>query len=336
MYITTKSQEGHYSMNRNMNARNFGLRSRNINMAAKNALVEGLQSYSSVATMTSRFKQFSQWENETYGVKDLRFIEKGHLQQYAKHLNERINVGDMAVSTAQNYVSAVNRVMEIARGDQLVHVSPTDYLPNRTSICTANKAIIESDYKKLQSLPLDNLLSNNQMAASSLIRAFGLRQKESALLDLKQALKEARNNKSINIINGTKGGRPRLVPVRTRQQLEIIRQAANIQGIGRSLIPSHMNYRQWKDAIYKAIEKSGVNGLHGGRHLYSQRLYELQSGVKSPISLGIKHGAGHFKFIAKTLKISIQAAKKKDHEARLVVAKELGHGRTEITNKYLG
>ncbi len=323
-------------VNRNMNARNFGLRSRNINLAAKNALTEGMQSYSSVATMTSRFKQFSQWENETYGIKDLRFIAKEHLQQYAKHLNGKINVGEMAVSTAQDYVSAVNRVMEISRGDQVVHISPTDYLPNRTSICTVNKAITESDYKKLQNLPLDNLLSINQMSASSLISAFGLRQKESALLDLKQALKEAINNKSIHIINGTKGGRPRVVPARTEQQLEILRQAAKIQGDGRSLIPAHMNYRQWKDAIYKAIEKAGVNGLHGGRHLYAQRLYELKSGVKSPIALGIKHGIEHFKFISKTLKISIREAKKIDHKARLVVANELGHGRTEITNKYLG
>lgn len=323
-------------MNRNMNARNFGLRSRNINMAAKNALIEGMQSYSSVATMTSRFRQFSQWENETYGIKDLRWIEKEHLQQYAKHLYERIEDGKMAVATAQNYVSAVNRVMEIARGDQVVHISPTDYLPNRTSICTVNKAITESDYKKLQNLPLDNLLSKNQMTASRLTRAFGMRQKESALFDSKQGLKDAINSKSIKIINGTKGGRPRVVPVRTKHQLEIIRQAAKIQGNGRSLIPSHMNYRQWKDDIYKAIDKVGVHGLHGGRHLYAQRLYEQLSGVKPPIVAGIKHGMEHFKYIVKTLNVSLKEAKEKDHDARKIVARELGHSRIEITNKYLG
>ncbi|HGS4802836.1 TPA: hypothetical protein ACMDRB_003157 [Vibrio cholerae] len=48
----------------------------------------------------------------------MRDIEKAHLVAYAAHLNDRYERGEIAPSTAQNYLSAVNRVMEIARGDR--------------------------------------------------------------------------------------------------------------------------------------------------------------------------------------------------------------------------
>ncbi len=54
----------------------------------------------------------------------MRDIEKAHLVAYAAHLNDRYERGEIAPSTAQNYLSAVNRVMEIARGDRQVRVDP--------------------------------------------------------------------------------------------------------------------------------------------------------------------------------------------------------------------
>lgn len=108
----------------NPDSRNFGLRSRDINKAALNALKEGMKSFQSIATIHDRWSVFSAWIKSEQGIKDMRDIEKAHLVAYAAHLNDRYERGEIAPSTAQNYLSAVNRVMEIARGDRQVRVDP--------------------------------------------------------------------------------------------------------------------------------------------------------------------------------------------------------------------
>jgi hypothetical protein len=53
-------------------------------------------------------------------------------------------------STAQNYLSAVNTAMEIARGDQAVSVSPTADcgIGQRTGIATASRAVGEAEHRQ--------------------------------------------------------------------------------------------------------------------------------------------------------------------------------------------
>lgn len=323
-------------MCRNMNVRNFGLRSRDIVMAAKNALIEGMQSYSSIATMSSRFKQFSQWEKETYGVGDLRWITKEHLQAYARHMADQVKGGHLTISTAHNYISAANRVLEIARMDRKVHVRASEYIANRTSICTVNKAFSYSENDYLKSVLSINSYTENQKMIGRLIPQFGLRLKEASLLNIKQALHTAINKGYIKVNLGTKGGRVRKVPICNFNQILCLKKAAQLQGKGRSLIPVNMNYRQWKDAMYRFAAQVDIKGWHGGRHFYAQDRYYNLTGVYPPIVAGIRHGVDHINYIAKELNISFQNARKIDKEARLIVAQELGHGRIEITNNYLG
>jgi hypothetical protein len=319
-----------------MNARNFGLRSRDIAMAAKNALIEGLQSYSSIATMTSRFRKFSEWEMQTYGVKDLRWISKEHLEAYAIHMADTVKKGQLEVSTAHNYISAVNRVMQIARADKQVHVKASEYLDNRTSICTVNKAFTQVEIDKINQIPIISSYTENQKLIGHLTDQFGLRFKECCLLNIKQVIYTAINEGRIRVELGTKGGRARYVPVRTYSQIIYLQKAVQLQGKGRSLIPVTMNYREWKDKMYKLAEKADIRGWHGGRHAYAQRRYYELTGVQCPVVVGIQHGSHHIHYIASQLNISFQAAKEKDKRVRKIVAKELGHRRIDITDKYLG
>ena len=62
----------------------------------------------------------------------------------------------MEESTAQNYVSAINIVMEIARGDRVITVSPTADcgIGKRTGIATASRAVGDAEHKAaLETLP---------------------------------------------------------------------------------------------------------------------------------------------------------------------------------------
>ena len=52
-------------------------------------------------------------------------VTRETLIKYGNRLASKVLSGELSAATAQNYVSAANRVMGIARGDNDVSVSPT-------------------------------------------------------------------------------------------------------------------------------------------------------------------------------------------------------------------
>ncbi|NVH49491.1 hypothetical protein HU985_01100 [Photobacterium damselae subsp. damselae] len=105
----------------NPNARNFGLRSRNITIAAKNALKEKFSAkangFKTVQDNTNRFSQFVIFVKSNYGVNDMRNITAQHVQAYGEQLCDRIDSGSLSVKSAHDYLSAISSVMAQARGD---------------------------------------------------------------------------------------------------------------------------------------------------------------------------------------------------------------------------
>ena len=67
-----------------------------------------------------------------------------------------------------------------------------------------------------------------------------------------------------------------------------------------------------------------------------QGRYETLVGAPAPVAAGIGHGADHHRFLAAQLGIEVAAARELDLQAREQVAAELGHGRIDVTNAYLG
>jgi hypothetical protein len=233
----------------------------------------------------------------------------------------------MEASTAQNYVSAVNTVLGIARGDRRLDVSPTADcgIGKRTGVVTSSKAIGETEHRMLQeSLP------ERLGAILELQRQFGMRFKESALLDARVALKTALSDKVIRVVDGTKGGRPRTVPIVKAEQMDALASAAAIQN-GRSMVPEASRYIDFQRACYREF-----SNWHGERHAYAQARYEVLVGAPCPVVAGIKHGKAHHAFLAERLGITLMQAKAWDIENRKIIAEELGHGRIGITNTYLG
>lgn len=115
--------------------------------------------------------------------------------------------------------------------------------------------------------------------------AFGLRIEESFMLRPAEA---ARNPRMLAVTRGTKGGRPREVPVETK--IGILEEAARLSnGLTGSTVPADRTLSQWRDWYYYVLEKHGVTkrgmGItsHGLRHEYLQTLYKETTGMEAPI-----------------------------------------------------
>lgn len=311
-----------------MGTRNFGLGSRDMAWAGKIALkTQSGLSFSGIATVSERWGQFCKWA-EGQGIKKMETVTQETLVHYGKGLADKVRLGELSAATAQNYVSAANRVMGIARGDRLVSVSPTQDcgIPKRSGIATESRAIGKNDHQATLIK-----VSPRLGALLDLQREFGLRFKESCLINANKALQEAKTHGWVRIIDGTKGGRARTVPItQPERQMAALEHAAAVQD-GRSMVPNQTRYIDFARACYREFSNH-----HGERHSYAQSRYETLVGAPCPVAAGVAHGTAHHRFLAGRLGISTTQARDLDKQVRLQIAEELGHGRASITNQYLG
>ncbi|NOV27761.1 MULTISPECIES: integrase domain-containing protein [Cupriavidus] len=118
--------------------------------------------------------------------------------------------------------------------------------------------------------------------------AFGLRIEESFSLKILTALK---NVDTLRVVDGTKGGRKREVPV--RMQLDVLEEAARlVDPVSGSTTPSTYSIARWRSHYNSVMRKYGIckSGLgvtsHGLRHGWMQTLYEEMTGVPAPVRGG--------------------------------------------------
>lgn len=146
-----------------------------------------------------------------------------------------------------------------------------------------------------------------------------------------------------------KNGRPREVPVRFQNQRQLLNEVRQFAGNG-SLIPPDKQYRQHLKVFERETSKAGISRTHGLRHQYAQTLYahmtkyiadevraasnprfinEHPIGWQCPAKGGPSY-ENKFKFPVYRDMATV------DLQARKIVAQEMGHNRTEVTNIYLG
>ena len=134
-----------------MGAYNYGLGNRDMAWAGYNALKRNAsgRSFSGLATTSMRWGRFCEWA-KGQGIKRMEKIGKAGVVRYGAGLAGQVKAGQTEESTAQNYVSAVNTAMAIARGDQAVTVSPTADcgIGQRTGIATASRAVGEAERRE--------------------------------------------------------------------------------------------------------------------------------------------------------------------------------------------
>jgi hypothetical protein len=322
---------------RNLDSKNFGMGSRDAGRSGLHACREIYQSGESVNTNAERFSQFTKDIRSEEGIKDLRHVTQETVIAYAERLNDRIEAGTMAISTAHNYVSAVNQIMEFLRQDKEVSVSTANetQIPSRTGIATEDKSNSTEDYQSVK-----EQLPEPLSASFELQKEFGLRFEESVKIDAIKAFEEAKETNQVTISDGTKGGQDRTVPISSESQIEALERASNIQieMNHHSLIPPDQTYNNYQSESYRELANAREENttFHGNRHEYAHERYEEKTGVQSPVVAGIEHGKEHIEHIASEKEITFAQAKELDQQARLEISKELGHHRMEITNAYLG
>lgn len=309
-------------------SRNFGIGSRDMVRAGRMILGHSDRSFSSKATLAERWGEFVPWARAK-GIRHMEQIEKMTVIAYGEDLQGRVESGDLAPSTAQNYLSAVNVVMALATEGAWPSVSPTRDcgIEKRSGIATVSRAIPPERHEaaKREVCVIVAVLLDLQ-------RSMGLRLRESCLINPKSALRQAEKQQWISVLDGTKGGRARQVPV-SAFALEALHNASRVQG-SQSMIPDTIRYVAFHRACYQQATEAGVR-FHGERHAYAQERYLELSGAPAPIAAGWPR-AERFQRMAEFLGVPEEEARQIDHTARLQVASELGHGRVEVSNAYLG
>ncbi|PSS58857.1 integrase domain-containing protein [Pseudomonas sp. BBP2017] len=314
--------------------RNFGY-GRQLSYAGPQALKDmfGGGHYGTVKAHCDRWQAFVRWcrSEQGPGINDARQIDRKVLAEYAAYLRDVVRRGDLAVSTAQNRLSSVNRTMAALRGDQCVKLpSPSKALGmQRTGV--RQSAPQGQDREQVKQI-VDALCRDHQQRAAAIVllaRATGMRLREAILADLPRLSREAQYIGKINIQDGTKGGRagasaPRWVGVDDYDR-EALRFASQVSPAGsRNLIAPNESYLNVLQEIIRPardiLHAHNLKGFHELRAAYACERYEQITQDPAPIN------GGQCCKVDKTL----------DREARRQISYELGHGRIDVVAAYIG
>ncbi|MBF8779987.1 integrase domain-containing protein [Pseudomonas fulva] len=314
--------------------RNFGY-GRQLSYAGQQALKDmfGGGHYGTVKAHSDRWRAFVKWcrSEAGPGVNDARQIDREVLSNYAAYLRGLVEHSGLAISTAQNRLSSVNRTMAALRGDQYVKLpSPSKALDmQRTGV--RQSAPQGQDREQVQQI-VETLCSRDQMRAAAIVqltRATGMRLREAILADLSRLSREAALYGKINIQDGTKGGRagasaPRWIEVddHIRGALRFALQVSPADS--RNLIApneSYLNVLQEIDRPAREVLKAhDLKGFHELRAAFACERYEQITHHRAPVNGGQCYAID----------------RRLDLEARMQISNELGHGRIEVVAAYIG
>ncbi len=147
------------------------------------------------------------------------------------------------------------------------------------------------------------------LAQLQLARCFGMRFEETALF---RPHKDA-DAHCVRIVRGTKGGKPRFVVIRNQQQRDALAAARAVTTPGRGLIPAtERTFKAWSDKVYAMLRSIGV-----GRAT-DTTFHDLRRS-----------------FAAERMREIMATRRCTWEEAARVVARELGHHRTEVIDWYV-
>ncbi|MFJ4155202.1 integrase domain-containing protein [Pseudomonas sp. NPDC089752] len=314
--------------------RNFGY-GRQLSYAGPQALKDmfGGGHYGTVKAHCDRWQAFVKWcrSEQGPGINDARQIDRKVLADYAAYLLEVVRRGDLAVSTAQNRLSSVNRTMAALRGDQYVKLlSPSKALVmQRTRV--RHSVPQGQDREQIHQI-VDALCGQHYARAAAIVllaRATGMRLREAILADLPRLSREANELGRINIQDGTKGGRagvsaPRWIAVdgHVRNALKFARRVSPASS--RNLIEPRESYMNLLQEVIRPardiLHSHNLKGFHELRAAYACERYEQITQHRAPIN------GGQCYLVDRRL----------DREARRKISHELGHGRIDVVAAYIG
>jgi len=290
-------------------------------IALDSASGRGELSYSSADTLADRWAQFAA-HAKAEGVGRMERITRELVMEYGRNLANQVASGEMSPAYAQNMISAINTVMRQVR--EWKSVSPTKdcFIQQRSHVRDTPPRGVDRVYLGRALDALRDAGLHRGAAIAELARELGLRSKEASLLDTTKALQQAQTRAMVTVLEGTKGGRTRQVPITSPSQISALSRASAIQGGDRNLIPAHQSWRQWREGELRdarqMLQQHGTDRLHDLRASYACDRYQQLIGVAAPVMGG---------------QILDRQA---DKEAREKISNELGHDRIEVTASYVG
>jgi hypothetical protein len=314
--------------------RNFGY-GRQLSYAGPQALKDMFDGghYGTVKAHSDRWQAFVRWcrSEDGSGINDARQIDRQTLLNYAGHLRKQVEQGELAIATAQNRLSSVNRTMGALRGDQYVKVSsPSKALGmRRNSVrCSVPQGQDREHVKRIVDVLCEHQMPRTA-AIAKLARATGMRLREAILADLPRLKREAEQYGKINIQDGTKGGRsgasaPRWITVDDHIR-DALRFAEQVSPDGsHNLLASDESYLDFQQRIVRPVRhilhKQSLKGFHELRAAYACKRYEQITHHPAPINGGS----------------CCRLARHLDQAARAQISYELGHGRIDVVSAYIG
>jgi hypothetical protein len=306
--------------------RNFGY-GKQMEWAGRQALRDryGNGHYGTVAGHAERWRQFVAWCRDDRNIRDARAVDADIVQAYGNSLGDKVAAG-MSPAYAQNLLSSVNVVLQAMRGDRQIRVAPADFVGQHSRTRIDSPAGL--DRKGVRQCA-DHLRMNGHERIAAMVevaRALGLRLREASLLNARVALGVLKKHGAVNITAGTKGGRghhvDRWVPV-SGAAIGCLVRAAKAQGQGRNLIPPDLSWRQWNSKVHHVWaavrDDYGLKKIHDLRAAYACERYRQLTGSAAPVVAG-----------------RLCVDRSTDRAARLTIAHELGHARTEVVSAYIG
>jgi integrase len=264
---------------------------------------------------------FEQLRELGYRLEDPTHIGERHVQALVDHWVAR----KQSAATIQTKLSHL-RVFTTWIGKPGMVKRAVDYVPDPDEVkrlyaarCDASWTTKDIDPESVivQLRQFDPYVANQLMAELR----FGLRVKEAIMLRPWRA--DA--GEALLVDDGTKGGRPRVVPLRSQEQRDALSYLkAQVHTRNGSLADPSLTLKQAITRYYVVMRAAGITlkGLgvtsHGLRKEFANKVYFELTGVRSPVQGGPP--------IDRVV----------DREARLRLVEHLGHARESIGTAYLG
>jgi integrase len=240
-----------------------------------------------------------------------RSLKPKHVEALVKHwFGQGLSIG-----TIKNRMAVIRWWSQKVDKQNVVARSNEHYgIPDRRFVTNESKA------KTVTRPELDKMRDEHVRMSLELQQVFGLRREEAIKFQPSFA---DRGDHLVLKASWTKGGRERVIPVRTEAQRDVLNRARRLAGHG-SLIPSSRNYVQQMQVYEGNTLRAGLSHMHGLPHAYAQHRYEELTGWKAP-------AAGGPDSMALT-----PEQRETDRQVRLTISRELGHEREAVTSAYLG
>lgn len=197
----------------------------------------------------------------------------------------------------------------------------------RTQVAQVDKSWSENGVsyeEKLKEIEAYDMMAGAQLR---MIKAFGLRRREAVCFRPIVAMRLGEESQSITVEFGTKGGRPRSIPIDNEEKRQALAHACKVSKSSNGHIGwENLTLKQAVMRFANIMHKFGITKkdcgvtAHGLRHEYINDQYEVITGQPSPIRGGRKEDVNP----------------EKDLEARMRLTLDVGHSRLSITPSYFG